>query len=91
MPKYTMNIHLVGSSQIMPVVFDDLFGSEVYVTDYNVYNHVVDPRDFTAQQYVDLPVRRETASIPTPSGTAKRKTYSFEMAYEYDNVFKTNN
>lgn len=90
-PTYQLDLHLLSARQIMPVVFDDMFGNELYITDYNVYNHVVDPRDFQANQYIDLPVRRESVTIPNPSGTAKRKTYTFDMVYEYDNIFKTNN
>lgn len=90
-PTYQLDLHLLSSAQVMPVVFDDMFGNQLFITDYNVYNHVVDPRDYQAVQYIDLPVRRETVNIPNPSATAKRKTYSFDMVYEYDNIFKTNN
>ena len=90
-PTYQLDLHLLSSAQVMPVVFDDMFGNQLFVTDYNVYNHVVDPRDYQAVQYINLPVRRESVNIPNPSATAKRKTYSFDMVYEYDNIFKTNN
>jgi len=90
-PTYQLDLHLLSSIQVMPVVFDDLFGSEIYVTDYNVYNHVVDPRNYQANQYVNLPVRREGMNLNNPSATSIRKTYSFDMAYEYDNIYKTNN
>ena len=89
--KYELHIHLVGDTQINPVIFDDLFGSEILVTDYNVYNHVNDPRDYKAKQYIDLPVVRTNTDIPNPRATARRRTYRIEFDYDYDNVFKTNN
>ena len=90
-PKFKLELHLLGSKQINKVVFDELFGSEILITDYNVYNHPTDPRDYYADQYVDIPVKRATNSMPNASATAKLRTYIIDLDYDFDNVFKTNN
>lgn len=90
-PKFKLDLYLLSSKQINKVVFDELFGQEVLVTDYNVYNHVNDPRDFYANQYIDIPVLRTSTDVPNPRGTAIRRTYSIALDYDFDNVFKTNN
>src|SRR5690606_10173232 len=90
-PKYKLFLRLLNSKVIAPVVFDDLFGQEIYITDYNVFNHVLDPRDYSAEQYLQLPVRRDTDVILNAGSRGKRKTYEIDLIYEYDNIFKTNN
>lgn len=89
-PAYELKIQLVSGVQIAPVIFDDLFSNPVYVTDYNWYNHVIDPRDFNADQYLSLPLIKDSISVD-PSPRALRATYTIGMKYANDNIFKTNN
>lgn len=89
-PAYELNIQLVSGKQIAPVIFDDLFSNPTFVTDYNWYNHVIDPRDFNAEQYLSIPLIKDSVSVD-PSPRAKRATYTIGMKYAYDNIFKTNN
>jgi hypothetical protein len=89
-PSYELKLFLVGNLQVSKVIFDELFGNEIYVTDYNVYNPVFDPRDTTAIQYKSIPVRRESTSFDVKR-TRLKTTFTFGMLYEYDNVIKTNN
>lgn len=89
-PAYELKIQLVSGKQIAPVIFDDLFSNPTFVTDYNWYNHVIDPRDFNAEQYLSLPLIKDSVSVD-PSPRAKRATYTIGMKYAYDNIFKTNN
>ena len=89
-PKYELTLDLVSSYQAMSAIFDDLFSSPVNVTDYNVYNWVADPRDYYANQYKSIPLRRESDSFEADSG-ALRKSFTFGMRYANDNIIKTNN
>ena len=90
-PRYKLILRLLTGKQIAPVLFDELFGEMVLITDYNVFNHVQDPRNYFAEQLIEVPVIRSNNSIPDPGFRGLRKTYEFDMNYEYDNVFKTNN
>ena len=90
-PKFRLLLERLTPKRIAPVVFEELFGSEIYVTDYNLFNHATDPRDFQLERFIDVPVRRQGNAIAQPSSGSVRKTYEIELIYEYDNVFKTNN
>lgn len=89
-PKYQLDIHLVSAAQFVSVYFDDMFASPLNVTDYNVYNFVSDPRDYQAKQYRSLPLIKETSNFD-PTSRQVRKSFSFEMRYFNDNIFKTTN
>lgn len=89
-PAYNLNLFLVSAQQVSRVIFDELFGNEVYVTDYNVFNPVFDPRDFDAVQYRSIPLRRESSSFE-PKRTRLKTSFDFSMLYENDNIIKTNN
>ena len=90
-PRYKLILRLLTGKQIAPVLFDELFGEMVLITDYNVFNHAQDPRNYFAEQLINVPVIRSNNNIPDPGFRGLRKTYEFDMNYEYDNVFKTNN
>jgi hypothetical protein len=88
-PQYELNIQLVSSEQIMLALFDGLFSNPLSVTDYNVFNHVIDPRNKNAKQYRSIPLLKEGMAVTGGSPRRKRWSYSFEMSYAYDNVFNT--
>lgn len=89
-PTYDLELYLVSSKQVVKVLFEDLFSNPVSVTDYNVYNFVADPRDPSAEQYRSLPLIRESNEFEA-SRRNKRKSFTFNMRYFNDNIFKTNN
>lgn len=66
--EYDIEIYLVSSSQILDVIFDDLFANEVYVTDYNVYNF---------EKYRKLKLLRNSVELQPTSRI--RKSFVFKM------------
>lgn len=88
-PAYEMRIDLVSSKQITQVLFDYLFANNVRISDYNLYNHVVDPSNLSATAYRSLPVKRTSTSF-TSSSKQIRKTYTIGLEYANKNVFKIN-
>ncbi len=68
---FDLQINLVSSDQINPVIFDDLFANIVYVTDYNVYNF---------ESYKKVRLVRE--SIEMQPRVVKRKSFVFKMLGE---------
>lgn len=89
-PEYTLQIHLVSAAQVIMPLFDYLFANSVKVSDFNVYNFVINPDDTQATSYRSIPLKR-TATDFSPNGKARRKSFNFTMEYAYKNVFKTNN
>lgn len=69
--SFDLDIHLVSSEQINPVIFDDLFANIVYVTDYNVYNF---------ESYKSIRLVRE--SIEFQPRVRKRNSFTFKMINE---------
>lgn len=88
-PEYTLEIYLVTSQQIAKTLFDYLFSGEVRVSDYNLFNFVVDPNNLEATAYRYIPLKRINTDF-TPNARAIRKTFSLTMEYANKNVFKTN-
>lgn len=76
---YDLDIYLVSSEQILPVIFDDLFANVVMVTDYNLYN-------FEAYRKVRL-VRESISLSPR---VVKRKSFKFRMINEEKKFEKFN-
>lgn len=89
-PEYELLLGLVSSQQVAKTLFDYLFANEVAVSDYNVLNHVIDPRDYSAEAYRSVPIKREDESSE-PTVNNVRKTYKIKVLYANKNVFKINN
>lgn len=90
LPEYIIHVHLVSARQIMRVIFDYLFANQVLVSDYNVYNFVIDPADESAEMYRRIPLHRIGTDF-TPTRKNLRKSITFTMEYANKNVIKTNN
>lgn len=90
-PQFELLIERVSGKQVSKVLFDDLFSSPVKITDYNLFNHVVDPRNYSAARYESIPLKKNGISLLNPSTRKIRSTYKIDLIYDNDNVFKTNN
>ena len=89
LPEYELEIFLVSAPQIALVFFDYLFANFVKVSDYSVFNLVLDPADVGATQYKSLPLKRISNDFD-PSAKHIRKSFTFTMEYFNKNVFKIN-
>lgn len=89
-PEYSLTLDLVSAPQLMNTMFDYLFSNKVNVSDYNVYNFVVDPRDLQAKFFRSLPLKRTDTDFSASSKTVRR-SFTFTMEYFNKNVFKINN
>lgn len=89
-PEYKLTIALVSGLQIARTLFDYLFANNVNVSDYNVYNHIINPGDLQATAYRSIPLKR-TSDEFTTSKRSVRKTYTVTMEYANKNIIKVNN
>ena len=89
-PEYSLRIDLVSAPQVVMTMFDYLFANKVNVSDYNVYNFVVDPANLQAKFYRSIPLKRNNTEFE-PSSKVVRKSFTFTMEYFRKNVFKINN
>jgi hypothetical protein len=77
--EYDLEVHLVSASQILPVIFDDMFANTVTVTDYNVYNF---------EAYTSLRMLR--TGIEVKPRVRKRQSFVFKMQNEQKQFEKYN-
>ena len=88
-PTYVLAFHLVSSEQVVYTLFNDLFANPVKVSDYNVYNFVADVDNYSATKYRSIPLIKESSNFEATS-KQKRKSFTFNMKYFNDKIFKTN-
>lgn len=89
-PTYDLEIRLASSAQVWFLMFDYLFSGSVKISDYNLYNYVVDPKNRAAAFYRSIPVDRVDEDHNS-EGMRNRKTTVFKLEYGNKNVFKTEN
>lgn len=79
--EYDLNIWLASSEQVMPVILDDMFATQILVTDYNLFNF---------SKYTKIKVFQKSPAEFQPGTKARRKSFLIKMEREESNIEKSN-
>ncbi|MEB3185656.1 MAG: hypothetical protein VKM97_07200 [Cyanobacteriota bacterium] len=89
LPEYTLSVYNASAPQIARAMYDYLMANSVRVTDYNFLNHTIDPRNWSAERLLSIPLQPVDTTF-SPSHNAIKRSYSFKMEYDNKNIFKIN-
>ena len=90
LPAYRLTLKLASAPQIAQTLFDYLLANDVAISDYSIFNHTIDPRNYSAQKLRSIPLTAISADFD-PNHKNIKKTYTFDMEYSEKNIFKINN